>query len=219
VLAPVRPAADALAAMPAVRKPSEEDVVAGSQAGHAGADLFHDPRTLVSEDDRQRGRVDPLRGVEVGVADAARRDPDENLPRLRRIEVELLDDEGLAEGVEDGRPDYRGTTRTGSDLKPLMKFELSRTGGPVSSKRTPRARISSSRIRISSRARNEPRQKCGPPRPNVTCGFGSRATSNRRGSAKTSSSKLAERYQSATRSPVWMGTPRISVSRVAVRRK
>src|SRR5207253_5422691 len=120
------------------------------------------------------------------------------LARLRRIELELLDDERFAEGVENGRPDQRGTTRTGSDLKPSMKFELSRTGRPVSSKRTRRARISPSRILISRRARDEPRQECGPPRPNVTCGFGSRATSNRCGSGKTPSSKLAARYQRAT---------------------
>lgn len=51
--------------MPAVRKPGEQYVIAGGQADHAGADLLHHARTLVSDHDGQRGRMDALGGVQV----------------------------------------------------------------------------------------------------------------------------------------------------------
>ncbi len=51
------------------------------------------------------------------------------------------------------------------------------------------------------------------------CGFGARPASKRYGSAKTSSSKLAEPYQTTTLSPSRIVSPRSSTSQVAVRRK
>ena len=53
-----------------------------------------------------------------------------------------------------------------------MNHEWSRSTGPSSSIACTRSRISSNRQRISRRARLAPRQKCAPPPPNATCGFG-----------------------------------------------
>ena len=114
-------------------------MIARRKADHAGTDFLHDACPLMAEDDRERRRMDALGDVEVGVADPARGHADEHLARLGRIELELLDDERLPEFVQDGCPDHLrapARTRTGSDLNPLTKFELRRTGGPASSKRT-----------------------------------------------------------------------------------
>jgi hypothetical protein len=51
------------------------------------------------------------------------------------------------------------------------------------------------------------------------CGFGERPTSKRSGASKTSSSRLPETNQVVTLSPALIVLPRISTSRVAVRRK
>jgi hypothetical protein len=50
--------------------------------------------------------MDPLGDVEVGVADPARGHPHGQLARLRRIELELLDDERPPERVQDGRAEH-----------------------------------------------------------------------------------------------------------------
>ena len=65
-----------------------------------------DAGALVAEHaGRVAGRVGAGGGVEVGVADAAGDEADEHLAGLRLGEVELLDDEGLAELLEDGGTD------------------------------------------------------------------------------------------------------------------
>ncbi len=76
---------------------------------------------------------------------------------------------------------------------------------------------SSSTARISARASIAPRQWCGPPPPNVTCGLSVRPMSNVNGSSKTSSSRLAERNIDTTRSPFGMVTPSISTSTFVLR--
>jgi hypothetical protein len=86
----------------AIGKPGKKNVVARGEAAHSGPDLLDDPGPFVAEDDRKIGRVDALRHVQVGVADTARRHPDLQLTRLRRVELELLDDERLLEGAKDG---------------------------------------------------------------------------------------------------------------------
>jgi hypothetical protein len=58
----------------------------------------------VAEDDWKGGRMDALRDVQVGVADAACRHAHLQLARLRGVELELLDDQRLFERVEDGGP-------------------------------------------------------------------------------------------------------------------
>jgi hypothetical protein len=80
--------------------------------------------------------------------------------------------------------------------------------------------VSSSRriAMISRRARWAPRQKCGPAAPKPTCGLGDRVMSNRSGSAKTCSSRLAHWYISRNLSPSAKACPFSSASLVSVRR-
>jgi hypothetical protein len=85
----------------AVRKPGEKDVVARGETAHSRSDLLDDSSAFVAEDDGKIGRMDALRDVQVGVANAARRHADLQLTRLRRVELELLDDERLFERVKD----------------------------------------------------------------------------------------------------------------------
>ena len=56
----------------------------------------------------------------------------------------------------------------------------------------PRQHLRQDGSRASTRARFAPRQKCVPPPPNATCGFGVRLTSTRSGSVKWVSSRLAD---------------------------
>jgi hypothetical protein len=91
-----------MAAVAAVRKPGEEDVVAWGETSHSGPDLLDDPGPFVAEDDGKIGRMNALRDMQVGVADTTRRQPDLQLARLRRVELELLDNERLLEGAKDG---------------------------------------------------------------------------------------------------------------------
>ena len=77
------PGTSALAgpALPAYGPPVEDDEVAGRHPGHALADRLDDAGRLVSEEKRV-GVVDPALAVgQVGVADAARLDGDDDLAR------------------------------------------------------------------------------------------------------------------------------------------
>ncbi len=78
-------------------------MVARCEVDHTGTDLLDDSCSLVAKDDGERRRMDALRDMQVRVADAARRHTDGQLACLRRIELELLDDERLPERMEDGR--------------------------------------------------------------------------------------------------------------------
>jgi hypothetical protein len=88
----------------AVRKPGEKDVVARGETAHSRSDLLDDSSAFVAEDDGKIGRMDALRHVQVGVANAARRNANLQLARLGRVELEFLDDERLFERVKDGAP-------------------------------------------------------------------------------------------------------------------
>jgi hypothetical protein len=88
----------------AVREPGEKDVVARGETDHSRSDLLDDSSAFVAEDDGKSGRMDALRHVQVGVANAARRYANLELARLRRVELELLDDERFVERVKDGAP-------------------------------------------------------------------------------------------------------------------
>jgi len=88
----------------AVRKPGEKDVVARGETVHSRSDLLDDSSAFVAEDDGKIGRMDALRHVQIGVANAARRHADPQLARLRRVELELLDDQWFFEGVKDRGP-------------------------------------------------------------------------------------------------------------------
>jgi hypothetical protein len=83
-------------------------MVARLEVDDALADRLHDPGTLMAEDDRQRGRVDALDDMQIGMTNAARGHAHKELARLRRVELDLLDDERLVELVEDGGPDSVG---------------------------------------------------------------------------------------------------------------
>ena len=105
VLAEVQLPARTLTAVAAIGEPRQEDVIPRLQSVHARSHLLDDAGALVPQHDGKLGRVDPLGDVEVGVADTARRHPHEHLAGLRRVELELLDDERLAERPQDGGPD------------------------------------------------------------------------------------------------------------------
>ena len=81
-------------------------MVAGSDERDALPHPLDDAGALVAEDARRvAGRVGARGRVQVGVADAAGRQADEHLARLRLREVDLLDDERLPELLEDGGAD------------------------------------------------------------------------------------------------------------------
>src|SRR5579875_2432284 len=171
---------------------------------------------LIALDQLERARL--VVAAERGAVTVALAHVQPELPRpapSRLVEVS----DGERHVVETGQPDHARTTRTGSRLTPLKKFERSRSGGPASSNQIPRARISSKTIRTSSRARWAPKQWCIPPGPKVMCGFGSRATSKRSGSANTVSSRLPDTNQVVTLSSALISLPPSSVSTAAVRRK
>jgi hypothetical protein len=76
---------------------------------HVLADLLDDAGALVAEHGRCITRWIGSGGrVQVGVADAARDEPDERLARFRLRQVDLLDGERLPELLEDCGPDPHG---------------------------------------------------------------------------------------------------------------
>jgi hypothetical protein len=90
---------DALAAL---GREERDDVIARRHHRHPRADSLDDAGAFVAEDaGRVAGRVLARCRVEIGVADAARCEADEDLALLRLSEVELLDDERLTELLED----------------------------------------------------------------------------------------------------------------------
>ena len=100
------PAVDALAAL---RREQRHDVVARADERDAVADALDHARALVAEHARRvAGRVGAGGGVQVGVADAAGDEAHEHLAGLRLREVDLLDDQRLAEFLEDCGADLHG---------------------------------------------------------------------------------------------------------------
>jgi len=77
-------------------------VVARGETAQSRSDLLDDSSAFVAEDDGKIGRMDALRHVQVGVANAARRHANLQLARLRRVELEFFDDERLFERAKDG---------------------------------------------------------------------------------------------------------------------
>ena len=71
-------------------------MVADGHARHSGADLLHDSGALVAEHCRTHRLRRSVDGVVVGVADAARPEPDEHLLGSRWSELELRDGERAA---------------------------------------------------------------------------------------------------------------------------
>ena len=86
--------AEAVHALPALRREQRDHVIAGRDERDAVADALDDTGALVAENARRiAGRVGAGGGVEVGVADAAGGEPHEHLAGLRLGEIDLLDDE------------------------------------------------------------------------------------------------------------------------------
>src|SRR6185437_6971916 len=91
------------------RDEGEDDVVALAHVEHARADLLDDAGRLVTERHRDRARARAVDHRQVGVADARRHDPHEQLARAGRFQLELLDAQrhrldvrrGCAERAED----------------------------------------------------------------------------------------------------------------------
>ena len=88
--------AKAPGALAARRAPADDDVVAGRDPYDTFPDRLDHTRALVADQDRQR--MSPTAGlddVQVRVANAARRDPDDHLAGAGRVELELGDREAV----------------------------------------------------------------------------------------------------------------------------
>ena len=82
-------------------------------------------------------------------------------------------------GARSARADHTAVDLDGHPLDPVHEVGSDALDRPASSIDRRRGSSSWNRIFVSSRARWAPRQKCGPPGPNVTWSFGVRVTSNR----------------------------------------
>src|SRR4051794_13197561 len=104
--AEVRARVAAVDALAALRREERHDVVARRDGGHVLADALDDAGALVAENGRRVTRgIGAGRGVEVGVADAARDEADEHLARVRLGELDLVHGERLPELLEHGGTD------------------------------------------------------------------------------------------------------------------
>src|SRR5205085_7750307 len=99
--AEIRARVAAVDALAALGREERDDVVAGREGRDAVADAFDDACALVAEHRRRvTGGIRAGSGVQVGVADAARDEPDEHFAGVRLREIELLHRERGAEVVE-----------------------------------------------------------------------------------------------------------------------
>ena len=104
--AEVRAVASAVDALAALRREERDDVIADGERADAVADLLDDARALVPEHGRRvPRRVGAGRGVQIGVAHAARDEANEHLARARLGELDLAHDERRSELLEDGCSD------------------------------------------------------------------------------------------------------------------
>ena len=84
-------------------------MIAGREFGHAGADGLHHAGTFVAVN-RGIGRVVvAVATVQVGLAHAARHDPDQRLVRARIGQFEPIDREGTEFFAHDGGGDFHGS--------------------------------------------------------------------------------------------------------------
>jgi hypothetical protein len=100
--AQVRPLVAAVNALAALRAEERDDVIARRHRRHVFADRLDDPGSLVAENRRRvAGGIGAGGRVQVGVADAARGEPHQNLTRAGIGEIDLGDVQRLAELLED----------------------------------------------------------------------------------------------------------------------
>ena len=86
----------AIEAVAAGRIDAEHDVVTDSRLGDRLAHLFNHARPLMPEHRRQRHRHCAAQARQIGVADADSGDPDEDLVRLERGRLDVLDTQRAA---------------------------------------------------------------------------------------------------------------------------
>jgi hypothetical protein len=107
-------AAVAVAAVAArVAEPRDRDAIAdGDAVAVAGAERLDDADALMAGDERQRGLDRPLAagGMDVGVAQAGRLDPDQDLLVARGGRGDVLDGQRPIEAVDDGSLHDDGTS-------------------------------------------------------------------------------------------------------------
>src|SRR6185312_8546806 len=90
-------------ALPALRRVEGNDVIALLEGGDARSDINHDSRALVAEDHGEEPlRVRARAGELVRMADPARLDLDQHLPRLGTLQIERRDFERLARRICNG---------------------------------------------------------------------------------------------------------------------
>ena len=84
--------AEAAFALPAFRRVKRDDVIARLHRDHAGADLPHDSRALMTEDRRKNSlAVEAVEGIGVGMTDAGRLDLDQHFAGFRAFQIEFDD--------------------------------------------------------------------------------------------------------------------------------
>ena len=104
--AEIRARVAAVSALAALRGEERHHVVARAQRADALPDALHDARAFVAEHRRRVARrIGARRRVEIGMADAAGHEADEDLARLRLRELELLHRQGSVELLENRCPD------------------------------------------------------------------------------------------------------------------
>src|SRR5262249_6033056 len=110
----VRPRAEAVDALATLRREQGDDVVARrDESAPALTDLLADAGAFVSEHARRVARGVRTRSrVQVGMADPARREPDERLAGLRLLELDLLHGERLTELLQHGGANLHARDRT-----------------------------------------------------------------------------------------------------------
>src|SRR6266852_8853096 len=89
-------------AMAAGADQRDHDMIAALQPGDAGSDGLDDSGRLMAIDSRQVAAPGALHVVDVAVADGAGRELDLDLARAGLGDVDLLDQQGLAELATDG---------------------------------------------------------------------------------------------------------------------
>jgi hypothetical protein len=127
--AEIRPRAQAVDALAALRREERDDVISGLHRRDIGADPLDDAGAFVAEHGRRvPGRIGARRGVEIGVADPAGDEPHEHLARPRPGEVDLLHDQWLAELLEDSGAHLHARNSTKSALPTLSRRGAQRVG-------------------------------------------------------------------------------------------
>ena len=96
--------AGAVGAVPARRRPGEDDLVTHAYRVDGIPDVLDDARALVPEHHRRRSLPLALHLMEVGAADACRSDANNDVVRAGLRQVELDDLERLADRPEEPGP-------------------------------------------------------------------------------------------------------------------